>query len=55
MTRGADGMLTGYSDRLTTGPGERVAFRVSSDRAYELAIVRLLQGDDTPAGPGYLE
>ncbi len=48
-------MLTGYTDRLTVAGGERVELKVSSDRDYDLAIVRLIQGDDTAAGPGYVE
>ncbi len=48
-------MLTGYGDRLTAGPGDRVEFKVNSATAFDLRIVRLLQGDDTEAGPGFRE
>ncbi len=48
-------MLTGYTDRLSAGAGERVEFKVNSEEPFELRIVRLFQGDDTDTGPGYLE
>jgi N,N-dimethylformamidase len=48
-------MLIGYPDRLTVGPGGRIEFKISSDRPFELGLVRLTQGDDAPTGPGYVE
>jgi N,N-dimethylformamidase len=48
-------MLTGYSDQLSVAPSERVAFKVNSESEFDLGIVRLIQGDDTADGPGYLE
>jgi N,N-dimethylformamidase beta subunit-like protein/concanavalin A-like lectin/glucanase superfamily protein len=48
-------MLTGYSDRLSVAPGERLEFKVHSEADFDLDIVRLIQGDDTDAGPGYVE
>ena len=54
-TVGSGPLLTGYSDRLSVARGERIEFKVNSETDYELRIVRLLQGDDTEAGPGYLE
>jgi N,N-dimethylformamidase len=48
-------MLTGYSDQLSVAPGGRVEFKVHSETDFDLDIVRLIQGDDTDAGPGYVE
>ncbi len=48
-------MLTGYTDRLTSKAGERVEFKVNSEAPFDLQLVRLIQGDDTADGPGYLE
>lgn len=46
--------LLGYSDRLTVAPGETIRFMVSSDHpAYESGLVRLIHGDENPAGPGF--
>lgn len=47
----------GYADRISVAPGDTVAFKVSSlDRApYDAVIVRLINGDTNPAGPGYAE
>jgi N,N-dimethylformamidase len=49
--------LLGYSDRISISPGEPIAFKVSSEngQAYDAAIVRLINGDTNPAGPGYHE
>ncbi len=48
--------LLGYSDRLSVEAGDRISFMVSSKAAsYDAAIVRLIQGDDNPAGPGFKE
>ncbi len=48
--------LIGYSDRFSVAPGEKLAFKVSTDLArYEVAVVRLIHGDENPAGPGYKE
>ena len=48
--------LTGYSDRWSVQPGERVRFMVSSDLpSYKVQIVRLIHADENPAGPGYKE
>jgi N,N-dimethylformamidase len=48
-------MLTGYTDKVSAAPGERIEFKLSSDEAFDLTLVRLIQGDATEAGPGYLE
>ena len=49
--------LIGYSDRLSTGPGETVEFKVSSrsDRPFEARLVRVVCGDPNPDGPGIKE
>ena len=49
--------LFGYSDEISLRPGERIRFMVSSlDGApYRADIVRLICGDDSPAGPGFKE
>lgn len=48
--------LIGYSDKFSVAPGEKLAFKVSTDLArYEVAIVRLIHGDENPDGPGYKE
>jgi N,N-dimethylformamidase len=49
--------ILGYADRWTLRPGETVRFQVSCTgvRRYRADIVRLVCGDDTPAGPGFKE
>ena len=49
--------LLGYSDLISVAPGGDIAFKVSSedDTPYRAAIVRLVNGDTNPAGPGYRE
>lgn len=48
--------LTGYTDRLSVAPGERIRFMVSTDAAeYQATLVRLIHGDDNPEGPGFKE
>ena len=49
--------ITGYSDRISARPGERIRFYVHSERgeAYRAHIVRLIHGDTDPSGPGYKE
>jgi len=45
--------LTGYSNPLTTAPGETVKFMVNSQFSeYRAEIVRLIHGDLNPKGPG---
>lgn len=46
--------LTGYTDRLSAAPGERIAFKVSSAAAgpYRASLVRVVHADPNPAGPG---
>ncbi len=48
--------LIGYTDRLSVAPGEKIRFMVSTDlTAYSSALVRLIHGDENPAGPGFKE
>ncbi|WP_021592322.1 N,N-dimethylformamidase beta subunit family domain-containing protein [Actinomadura welshii] len=52
--RGAE--IVGYSDPMTAAPGETVAFKVSCTAPrFRFDLVRLLHGDENPAGPGFLE
>jgi len=46
--------LSGYTDRLSAAPGERVAFKVSSTAAgsYRASLARVVHADPNPAGPG---
>jgi N,N-dimethylformamidase len=46
--------IRGYSDRISLQPGERIKFMVSVEGAarYYAEIVRLVNGDGNPAGPG---
>lgn len=46
--------IVGYADRLSVGPGETVRFMVSTDRPRPFAarMVRVINGDANPAGPG---
>jgi N,N-dimethylformamidase len=46
--------LTGYTDRLSAAPGERIAFKVSSTTAgpYRASLARIVHADPNPAGPG---
>jgi N,N-dimethylformamidase len=46
--------LTGYTDRLSVGPGDTIRFMVSTEHpSYEAQLVRLIHGDTNPAGPGF--
>src|SRR5258706_7167592 len=48
--------LTGYTDKLSVRPGEQIQFMVSTDLPnYEVTIVRLIHGDESPKGPGFKE
>ena len=49
--------LTGYCDRISVKNGERLQFMVSGLGAdeSEVQIVRLIHGDENPAGPGFIE
>lgn len=46
--------LLGYSDRLSVEPGQTIRFMVSCEHPeYESRLVRLVHGDENPAGPGF--
>jgi N,N-dimethylformamidase len=48
--------LTGYADRLSVAPGQTIRFMVSCDAPeYRADLVRLIHGDENPAGPGLIE
>ncbi len=49
--------LMGYSDVISTRAGGSIAFKVSNADAspYSAQIVRVINGDTNPAGPGYRE
>jgi N,N-dimethylformamidase len=49
--------LFGYSDRISVKPGEDIKFYVSADGTYtaDARLVRLIHGDEHPAGPGFIE
>ena len=49
--------ITGYSDRIYGRPGDVVRFMVSCEESlhYQAEIVRIICGDDNPAGPGVRE
>lgn len=46
--------LTGYTDRLSAAPGERIAFKISSAATgpYRASLSRVVHADPNPAGPG---
>lgn len=48
--------LTGYTDRWSVRAGEPIAFHVhSAAGGYDAQLVRLIHGDENPAGPGFKE
>ena len=48
--------LVGYTDRLSVAPGDTIRFMVSSEHPrYRADLVRLIHGDESPAGPGFKE
>jgi N,N-dimethylformamidase beta subunit-like, C-terminal len=46
--------LTGYTDRLSSAAGERIAFKISSAAPgpYRASLARVVHADPNPAGPG---
>jgi N,N-dimethylformamidase beta subunit-like protein/concanavalin A-like lectin/glucanase superfamily protein len=57
MTAVKQTAIRGYADRLSVAPGETIEFKVSSARTgtYRADVVRLINGDSNPAGPGFTE
>lgn len=49
--------IFGYANRISVRPGEDITFHVNCDGATEAdaQLVRLIHGDDSPAGPGHVE
>lgn len=48
--------LTGYTDRLSVRPGEKIGFHVHAvAEEFEAKLVRLRHGDENPKGPGFRE
>lgn len=48
--------IVGYTDRMSVRPGEKIAVKVSCEGGaadYQADIIRLICGDDSPAGPGF--
>lgn len=50
-------MITGYVDRISVQPGDTLRFMVSAEGVAQadVAIVRLIHGDENPQGPGFIE
>ncbi len=59
MTNTQKNMLrvTGYADRLSVRPGDKITFFVHSENeeTYQADIVRLIHGDTSSEGPGFKE
>lgn len=56
MSRLAVSTIRGYADRLSVAPGEPIEFKISSDDTgvrYAARVVRMVNGDTNPAGPGF--
>ena len=49
--------ITGYTDKCAVTPGEDINFYVHSEfnEKYKMDIVRLINGDTNPEGPGFKE
>ena len=47
----------GYASKISVKPGDEISFHVHADgtNTAEAQLVRLIHGDQHPAGPGYLE
>src|SRR5882762_2218566 len=49
-------VLLGYADRFSVQAGDAIRFMVSCEASsFEARLVRLVHGDNNPAGPGYRE
>lgn len=46
--------ITGYPDRYSAAPGDRIAFKISLHEgdSFEARLVRVIHGDANPRGPG---
>lgn len=49
--------LTGYADKFSVYPGEKIKFYVNCDgpEKYDVSIVQMINGDTNPRGPGFIE
>jgi N,N-dimethylformamidase len=49
--------IFGYADKISVKPGEVIQFYVNADgtNAADAHLVRLIHGDEHPAGPGFVE
>ena len=49
--------ITGYADRFSLTPGEKINFKVSSTSRdpYKAKLIRVVSGDPNPEGPGLIE
>ena len=49
--------ITGYADRFSLTPGEKINFKVSSTSRdpYNAKLIRVVSGDPNPEGPGLIE
>lgn len=49
--------LFGYTDRISVKPGEAIQFHVNAEGTDTAVaqLVRLIHGDENPAGPGFVE
>ena len=49
--------ITGYADRFSLQPGEKINFKVSSTskEQYSAQLIRVISGDPNPEGPGIIE
>ncbi|MBB6468000.1 N,N-dimethylformamidase [Aminobacter lissarensis] len=49
--------LTGYADQFGVNPGQKIRFYVNCDgpKKYKVEIMKMINGDTNPRGPGLLE
>jgi N,N-dimethylformamidase len=53
----AEKKIFGYADKISVKQGEQISFYVAADGGEEASaqLVRLIHGDEHPAGPGFVE
>ena len=49
--------ITGYADLFGVNPGKTIRFYVNCDgpKEYNVEIVKMINGDTNPRGPGHIE
>ena len=49
--------ITGYADLFGVNPGKTIRFYVNCDgpKKYKVEIVKMINGDTNPRGPGHIE